>query len=241
MAPLGVQPRGLVKVAGASGGRPHGTSGRAKCAAPRTCDATRASILGEKGTKCVFSSFGIQQAPRFPGFQEVCFPKKYQSKKKKKKSGAYIPCQFDLLHHLPVSLFRVGRGFWSGLDLLRQASCLSVCSPLPVSGHRRSGGKRGCQEGEWRAKPVLTQHLKPPHKYRLPFPISKAAPSTSVYTLARRSVSCAGGVSLKMTAGHLAEARRRGRGFDVLASSTPVRRGEERRAGEVHAADDGGD
>lgn len=98
----------------------------------------------------------------------------------------------------------------SGLDLLRQASCLSVCSPLPVSGHRRSGGKRGCQEGEWRAKPVLTQHLKPPHKYRLPFPISKAAPSTSVYTLARRSVSCTGGVSLKMTAGHLAETRRGG-------------------------------
>lgn len=114
--------------------------------------------------------------------------------------GAYIPCQFDLLHHLPVSLFRVGRGFWVWTCSDRLPAFQSA-HLSPVSGHRRSGGgvggKRGCQEGEWRAKPVLTQHLKPPHKYRLPFPISKAAPSTSVYTLARRSVSRARGCEFK--------------------------------------------
>lgn len=131
----------------------------------------------------------------------------------KKRSGAYIPCQFDLLHHLPVSLFRVGRGFWSGPAPTGFLPFSLLTSPPSLVTGAEGGGERGCQEGEWRAKPVLTQHLKPPHKYRLPFPISKAALSTSVYTLARRSVSCARGCEFKNDRGTSGKDSPRGEGL----------------------------
>lgn len=122
-----------------------------------------------------------------------------------------MPCQFDLLHHLPVSLFRVGRGFWSGPAPTGFLPSSLLTSPRLWS--PALGGRPCCQEGEWRAKPVLTQHLQPPHKYRLPFPISKAAPSTSVYTLARRCVSRAPGCEFKNDRGTSGKDSAKGEGL----------------------------
>lgn len=59
----------------------------------------------------------------------------------------------------------------------------------------------GLSEGEWEAKPVLTQPLKPPHKYRLPFPISNWQIHLCLHAYILFRVL---GVRLKMTMVHLA-------------------------------------
>lgn len=115
------------------------------------------------------------------------------------------------MHVLPVRLAAspvwesVNCGSSSGLDLLWQASCLHLSLALVTPAQ----GETGLSEGEWQAKPVLTQHLKPPHKYRLPFPISKLPIHLwlHAYTLLRVMRQ---GVSLKMTTGHLVESPRVG-------------------------------
>lgn len=80
-------------------------------------------------------------------------------------------------------------------------------------------GETGLSEGEWRAKPVLTQHLKPPHKYRLPFPISKQPIYLCLHASTLLHVMC-WGVSLKMTLGHLAGLQRAGLWCAVLHFSS---------------------
>ncbi|CAB1414234.1 unnamed protein product [Pleuronectes platessa] len=70
-------------------------------------------------------------------------------------------------------------------------------------------GETGLSEGEWLAKPVLTQHLKPPHKYRLPFLISKQPIHLCLHAYTLLHVMCQG-VSLKMTTGHLVDSQRGG-------------------------------
>lgn len=121
--------------------------------------------------------------------------------------------KLDMVLHLLTMWFAaspacesVHHGSRSGLDLLWQASCLhsftSLCLWSP-----QLRGETGLSEGEWQAKPVLTQHLKPPHKYRLPFPISKQPIHLCLHAYTLLHVMCRG-VSLKMTTGHLADPQR---------------------------------
>ena len=115
----------------------------------------------------------------------------------------YIFCQCDLLHHLPESLFTTGPGLVCLTGFLPSLLHLSLSLVTPAQ------GETGLSEGEWQAKPVLTQHLKPPHKYRLPFPISKRPIHLCLHAYTLLHVMCRG-VSLKMTTGHLADSQRVG-------------------------------
>lgn len=125
----------------------------------------------------------------------------------------------DVLYHLSVGLFSMGPGLvWSGPAWLWQASCLHSFTSPSLSG-QPSSGETGLSEGEWQAKPVLTQHLKPPHKYRLPFPISKRPIHLCLHAYTLLHVML-WGVSLKMTMGHLADSRRVGLWCAVLQFSS---------------------
>lgn len=95
---------------------------------------------------------------------------------------------------------------WSGAAL---TGFLPSLPHLWLSLVAAAQGETGLSEGEWRAKPVLTQHLKPPHKYRLPFPISKQPIYLCLHASTLLHVMC-WGVSLKMTLGHLAGLQRAG-------------------------------
>lgn len=119
-------------------------------------------------------------------------------------------------------------GFTSSVNVICCVTCLWVCSPwvqvwsgpaltgflpsllhLSLSLVTPARGETGLSEGEWQAKPVLTQHLKPPHKYRLPFPISKQPIHLCLHAYTLLHVMCRG-VSLKMTTGHLVDSQRVG-------------------------------
>ena len=93
---------------------------------------------------------------------------------------------------------------WSGAALTGLHSFTSLCL-----WSAQLGGETGLSEGEWLAKPVLTQHLKPPHKYRLPFLISKQPIHLCLHAYTLLHVMCRG-VSLKMTTGHLVDPQRGG-------------------------------
>lgn len=95
---------------------------------------------------------------------------------------------------------------WSGPAL---TGFLPSLLHLSLSLVTAAQGETGLSEGEWQAKPVLTQHLKPPHKYRLPFPISKQPIHLCLHAYTLLRVMC-WGVSLKMTMGHLADLQRVG-------------------------------
>lgn len=95
---------------------------------------------------------------------------------------------------------------WSGAAL---TGLLPSLFHLSVSLVTPAQGETGLSEGEWQAKPVLTQHLKPPHKYRLPFPISKQPIHLCLHAYTLLHVM-GRGVSLKMTMGHLADSQRVG-------------------------------
>lgn len=116
--------------------------------------------------------------------------------------------------------------FTSSVSVICCITCLQVCwGPglvwpaltgfLPSLPHLSGSlvtpaqGETGLSGGEWQAKPVLTQHLKPPHKYRLPFPISKQPIHLCLHAYTLLHVMCRG-VSLKMTMGHLAGSQRVG-------------------------------
>lgn len=119
-------------------------------------------------------------------------------------------------------------GFTSSVNVICCITCLWVCSPwvqvwsgpaltgflpsllhLSLSLVTPAQGETGLSDGEWQAKPVLTQHLKPPHKYRLPFPISKQPIHLCLHAYTLLHVMC-WGVSLKMTMGHLVDSQRVG-------------------------------
>lgn len=95
---------------------------------------------------------------------------------------------------------------WSGPAL---TGLLPSLLHLTLSLVTPAQGETGLSEGEWQAKPVLTQHLKPPHKYRLPFPISKRPIYLCLHAYTLLHVM-RWGVSLKMTTGHLADSQRVG-------------------------------
>lgn len=128
---------------------------------------------------------------------------------------------------------KVRRGFTSSVSVICSPTCQSVqawsgaalTGFLPSLPHlwlslvAAAPGETGLSEGEWRAKPVLTQHLKPPHKYRLPFPISKQPIYLCLHASTLLHVMC-WGVSLKMTLGHLASLQRAGLWCAVLHFSS---------------------
>lgn len=128
---------------------------------------------------------------------------------------------------------KVRRGFTSSVSVICSPTCQSVqaWSGAALTGFLPSllhlwlslvaaaQGETGLSEGEWRAKPVLTQHLKPPHKYRLPFPISKQPIYLCLHASTLLHVMC-WGVSLKMTLGHLAGLQRAGLWCAVLHFSS---------------------
>lgn len=128
---------------------------------------------------------------------------------------------------------KVRRGFTSSVSVICSPTCQSVqawsgaalTGFLPSLPHlwlslvAAAQGETGLSEREWRAKPVLTQHLKPPHKYRLPFPISKQPIYLCLHASTLLHVMC-WGVSLKMTLGHLAGLQRAGLWCAVLHFSS---------------------
>lgn len=115
----------------------------------------------------------------------------------KSQTWLYVFCQCDLQYHLQV---------WSGAAL---TGFLPSLLHLSLSLVTAAQGETGLSEGEWQAKPVLTRHLKPPHKYRLPFPISKQPIHLCLHAYTLLHVM-SWGVSLKMTMGHLADSQRVG-------------------------------
>lgn len=118
----------------------------------------------------------------------------------------FTSSEHDSLHHLSESLFAMGPALvWT---LFWQASCLHSFTSLYLWSLQLRG-ETGLSEGEWQAKPVLTQHLKPPHKYRLPLPISKRPIHLCLHAYTLLHVMHRG-VSLKMTTGHLADSQRVG-------------------------------
>lgn len=135
-------------------------------------------------------------------------------------TGVRIPCACCLSMSWKQ---KVRRGFTSSVSVICSPTCQSVqawsgaalTGFLPSLPHlwlslvAAAQGETGLSEGEWRAKPVLTQHLKPPHKYRLPFPISKQPIYLCLHASTLLHVMC-WGVSLKMTLGHLAGFQRAG-------------------------------
>lgn len=137
-------------------------------------------------------------------------------------------------------------GFTISVNVICCITCLWVCSPsvqvwsgpaltgflpsllhLSLSLFTPAQGETGLSEGEWQAKPVLTQHLKPPHKYRLPFPISKQPIHLCLHACTLLHVMC-WGVSLKMTMGHLVDLQRVGLWWvalqfsSILSESNPL-------------------
>lgn len=144
---------------------------------------------------------------------------------------------------------KIWLGFTSSVGVIRCITCLWVCSPwvqvwsgaaltgfLPSLLHlclslvTAAQGETGLSDAEWQAKPVLTQHLKPPHKYRLPFPISKQPIHLCLHAYTLLHVMC-WGVSLKMTMGHLADLQRVGLWSAALhCSSAQLRQGQILRA-----------
>lgn len=117
----------------------------------------------------------------------------------------YIFCPCYLLHHLTGSVCTGGPALV--LACFDRPPAFTP-SPRSSSGHP-SSGETGLSEREWQVKPVLTQHLKPPHKYRLPFPISKLPIHLCLHAYTLLHVMRQG-VSLKMTTGHLADSQRVG-------------------------------